>query len=92
MVGDAVFLRDVVVIFIHPVLEAAIAAKHARRRLVAGSCGKPNAGIDPARKGVLPAVNKDVVGDCGSVRNNKPLRTLLRKRLARVISRVVVQV
>ena len=73
----------------HLVLGGVIAAKRARRRHVAGSCGKPNAGIDPARKGGRDARNNRVAGERGRVRNSKPPRTHRRSRRARVITHVV---
>ena len=69
--------------------------KPARRRRVAGSCGRPNAGIERAKKGVPRGGNKHVAGALGSVKNSKPPSTLLqtaRTRLAKRLARVITHV
>ena len=71
------------------VLGGVIAAKRARRRHVAGSCGKHNGGIEAAKKGVQLVGNNRVVGECVSVRNGKLPRIPHRRTGARVITHVV---
>ena len=74
------------------VLAVAIAARPVRQRRVAGSSGKPNGGIDPARKGGFDAGSNRVAGERGSVRNRQPPPTLRSSRRARVITQAMVGV